>query len=137
MEYFSLRPTLAQRTSLLKFSARLGCFSGIIPSPISTPPPSLRSGFWDFGTCLWDCIYSFLMQWMQRYAFSWVEFTSTFSFTGTKSHKYFLRKEKGFQMQISKYEGFYPFSLAFFDKYVQCNNYTGHIYPEEGLQFSS
>lgn len=84
--------------------------------PLPKPPPAAFgqiSG--DFGTCLWDCIYSFLMWWMQRYAFSWVKFTSTFSsLTGTKSHKYFLRGEKGFQMQSSKCEGIFFCSFSFF-----------------------
>lgn len=118
VEYFSLRPRLAHTTSSLKFSARLGCFSCRIPPPVSLPTPSLPafgqiSG--DFGICLWDCIYSFLMWWMQRYAFSWVKFTSTFSsLTGTKSHKYFLRGEKGFQMQGSKCEVFCVLFFFFF-----------------------
>lgn len=49
VEYFYLRPRLAQRTSLLKFSARLGCFSCIIPPPTPTPPPQPLVkflGFW-------------------------------------------------------------------------------------------
>lgn len=83
------------------------------PTSPKPPPPAVGQISGDFGICLWDCIYSFLMWWMQRYAFSWVKFTSTFSsMTGTKSHKYFLRGEKGFQMQSSKCEGFF-FFLSF------------------------
>lgn len=44
VEYFSLRPRLAQSTSSLKFSARLGCFSCIIPPLTLTPPPQLAFG---------------------------------------------------------------------------------------------
>lgn len=138
VEYFSLRSRLAQITSSPKFSARLSLvffffFFLLHHSTHPSPHPPIFGNFWLFGVCFLGCICSFLMQWMQRYAFSWAKFTSTFSsLTETKSHKDFLGREKSFQMQDSECEGFF-FPLEFF----KLNNYTGHIYSEEGPQFSS